>query len=102
MNISIPSSSTEYIYAPLEAPADVELGTHTVDVAVVPRGQDVKVGDWRQAEWALDATDTVRFLVGPAGDYKLAVGLYSVYVRVNTPTEKPVRKAGGLRVVATN
>lgn len=93
---SIDRDSVEYLKVPITAPADVTLGTQTVEMAVLsPETRPIE-DDWNTAEWA-DST-TARLLLGP-GALPLAAGTYKVWLRLTDTPEVPVLTAGTITVL---
>lgn len=79
--------STEYVKIPITGP--VELSSLTVEMAILPDGQDPASGDWKTATWfATNAS----LLVGPDAPFgALTKGVtYGVWVRITSLPEKPV------------
>lgn len=89
---SILSTSLEYVTVQVEA--EVELGAQDVEMAFI-RDADVLPSelDWWSASWG-DRPGTVEILVGPGSSVDLTPGRWYVYVRIDSPPEKPVIFAG--------
>lgn len=88
--LEIPALSTEYVHAPITGPAN--LTSFTVEMAILPKGQDPSGSDWKSAQWA--ATDAI-VLVGPATTIPLTKGVdYEVWVRITASPEIPVLRPG--------
>jgi len=86
MTLRIPSLSTEDVKVPVTGPAN--LTSLTVEMAIVPQGQDPAGGDWDPADWI--GTDAA-VLIGPATMLPLTKGLtYGVWVRIIATPEIPV------------
>lgn len=88
--LKIPALSTEYVHAPIDGPAN--LTSFTVEMAILPTGQDPAGGDWKAATWSgTDAT----VLVGPSAVIPLTKGAqYEVWVRITASPEIPVLRPG--------
>jgi len=85
--LTISNLSTEYVKVPiLDGPAD--LTDLTVQMAIVPQGQDPASGDWKSASW-VDTSAAV--LIGPATTLPLTKGMnYGVWVKITSSPEIPV------------
>ncbi|MFI6496896.1 hypothetical protein [Nonomuraea typhae] len=88
--LQIPSLSTEYVHAPIDGPANMT--GFTVEMAILPEGQDPAGGDWKSAQW--DGTDAI-VMVGPSATIPLTKGVtYEVWVRITATPEIPVLRPG--------
>ncbi|MEU9887995.1 hypothetical protein [Sphaerisporangium sp. NPDC051011] len=86
--LGIPSLSVEYLKVPCSGPAD--LTGYTVEMAVLPDGQDPTSGDWKPASWI--GSDAA-VLIGPGTGLPLTKGVtYRPWVRITASPEKPVLK----------
>lgn len=85
--LTISSLSTEYVKIPIvDGPAN--LTTLTVQMAIVPQGQDPVSGDWKSASW-VGASAAV--LIGPATALPLTKGVtYGIWVKITSSPEIPV------------
>jgi hypothetical protein len=84
--LKIPSLSVEYVKVPVTGPAN--LVTLTVQMAIVPDGQDPSGGDWQAAQWI--GTDAA-VLIGPGQPLALSKGLtYGIWVKITAAPEIPV------------
>jgi hypothetical protein len=92
--LKIPSLSTEYVKVPITGPSN--LTSLTVQMAIVPTGQDPTGGDWQSAQWI--GTDA-SVLIGPATTLALSKGLtYGIWVRITAAPEIPVLGPYGLHI----
>ncbi len=102
MTVTLPDSSREYVEVKVSGPVGVDLTSLDVDIAVVPRSDTVVEGDWKTAEWVPGSTNRARLLVGPGSPFgPLVPASYSLWVRVVSGAEEPVRHFGILVVVPT-
>lgn len=86
MALKISSLSTEYVKVPVTGPSDVT--SLTVQMAIVPDGQDPAGGDWKTATWI---STSASILIGPATTLPLAKGVsYGVWVKITSTPEIPV------------
>lgn len=85
--LTISSLSTEYVKIPIvDGPAN--LTTLTVQMAIVPQGQDPVSGDWKSASWV---GTSAAVLIGPATSLPLSKGVtYGVWVKITSSPEIPV------------
>ncbi|MFB4275750.1 hypothetical protein ACBJ59_10695 [Nonomuraea sp. MTCD27] len=85
--LTIPSLSVEYVKIPIvDGPAN--LTSLTVQMAVIPQGQDPVSGDWKAATWV---GPSAAVLVGPATPLPLAKGVtYGIWVKITSSPEVPV------------
>jgi hypothetical protein len=84
--LRIPSLSVEYVKVPVDGPANMT--TFTVQMAILPDGQDPAGGDWQSAQWI--GTDAA-VLVGPATGLALTKGVrYGIWVKITAAPEIPV------------
>ncbi|MFD1546999.1 hypothetical protein [Nonomuraea guangzhouensis] len=84
--LKIPSLSVEYVKVPVDGPSN--LTSLTVQMAIVPAGQDPTGGDWQSAQWI--GTDAA-VLIGPATALVLTKGLtYGIWVKITAAPEIPV------------
>ena len=84
--LKIPSLSTEYVKVPVTGPSN--LTSLTVEMAIVPAGQDPAGGDWDSAEWI--GTDAA-VLIGPTTALPLIKGVtYGIWVKITSAPEIPV------------
>lgn len=80
------SLTTEYVRIPVTGPVDVT--SLTVQMAIVPDGQDPAGGDWRTATWI---GTFAAVLVGPATTLPLTKGVsYGIWVKITSTPEIPV------------
>jgi hypothetical protein len=92
--LKIPSLSTEYVKVPVTGPAN--LTSLTVQMAIVPDGQDPAGGDWQSAQWI--GTDAA-VLIGPATALPLTKGVtYGIWVKITAAPEIPVLGPYGLHI----
>lgn len=92
--LKIPSLSTEYVKVPITGPSN--LTSLTVQMAIVPDGQDPAGGDWQSAQW-IDTDASV--LVGPATALPLTKGVtYGIWVKITSAPEIPVLGPFGLHI----
>lgn len=91
--IEIPYGSREFLYA--DVTADVTLDAQVVEIGV---GRTVTDATWLAAGWQGDAgtTRSARALL----DGTLALGKWSVFVRITDNPEIPIIHAGVLRVIS--
>ena len=80
-------------------------GNPTTDVVAMAftTGADPQPGDWKTASWdtttALGSNQYLaQCLVGPGGTVQLAVGQYSIWVKVTDNPEIPILPAGQLGI----
>lgn len=103
MAVRIPVLSKEYVKVPVtatEAGMGVDLTTATVSMAFVGECAQPVTADWKTASWEGTAPYlSAKALVGPGSPSVLAVGTYSVWVRITTAAEVAVRLAGNLVIV---
>lgn len=84
--LQIPSLSVEYVKVPIDGPSNMT--SFTVQMAVIPDGQDPSGGDWQSAQWI--GTDAA-VLVGPATALALTKGVnYGIWVKIAAAPEVPV------------
>ena len=84
--LKIPSLSVEYVKVPITGPSN--LTTLTVQMAILPAGQDPTSPDWQTAQWI--GTDA-SVLIGPGQTLALSKGLtYGIWVKVTAAPEIPV------------
>lgn len=88
--------STEYLKSTVTS-TDYDVTDDVVEWAILgvhekPTGTTT----WVAGDWA-PGTTTARLLIGPDG-HELAVGEYSVWLRINDSPEIPVDKAGYLTI----
>lgn len=84
--LQIPSLSVEYVKVPVTGPDD--LTSLTVEMAVLPDGQDPTGGDWESGTWI---GTSAAILIGPATSLPLTKGItYGVWVRITSTPEIPV------------
>lgn len=85
--LSIPSLSVEYVKVPVTGPTS--LTSLTVQMAVVPQGQDPAGGDWKTAAWI---GSSAAVLIGTGSTVgALTRGLtYGVWVKITSSPEVPV------------
>lgn len=103
--LELSTASTEYLRVPIsarEAGAPVDPTADTVNLAFTTGGTPGE-DDWRAGSWETDPTtdpDThyARCLIGPAGTGTLAVGQWTIWVRIDDNPEMIVRRVGLLRV----
>ncbi|NUW45558.1 hypothetical protein [Nonomuraea rhodomycinica] len=93
MATKIPSVSVEYLKVPITGPSDVTL--YTVQMAVIPDGQDPVTLDWKAAIW-LGTNAAV--LIGPGATIPLSEGTYRVWVKISASPETPVLDAGLINI----
>lgn len=97
---SVPASSTEYVRAQI---------THWAGTATDPtafpvefaftRARDVNPTMWYTGDWqVLLRKAYARILIGPGTDVVLTPGFYSVWIRINSFPEKPVRQVGAIEI----
>lgn len=100
MTVSLPENSREYVEARVSGPSGVVLTTLDVEMAVVARAEAILPGDWEAAEWVPGSSNKARLLIGPGSPFGvLAPGAYSLWVRLTSGAEEPVRNAGTLIIV---
>lgn len=101
--MNIADSSKEYVSADLEIPEGFEFEALTVQMAIVAKGTEVVEADWKSAGYDPEVTGRVRLLIGPGSTFgALDVDAYNVWTRIASVIERPVRKAGTLRITATS
>jgi hypothetical protein len=85
--LDISHLSTEYVKVPIvHGPAN--LTTLTVQMAIIPQGQDPVSGDWKAASWI--GSDAA-VLIGPSTTLPLTKGVtYGVWVKITASPEVPV------------
>lgn len=96
--MQIPATSREFVSIPLDGPASAgDLTTLPPQVAIVPdKGEEPIETDWNAAAWI---GGEVAILVGPGpGGLVFAEGDYMIFVRLTAGAERPVMKAGRLRI----
>lgn len=92
--LKIPSLSVEYVKVPVVGPPN--LTSLTVQMAIVPDGQDPVSGDWKTATWI--GTDAA-VLIGPATTLPLTKGVtYGIWVKITSSPEIPVLGPYGLNI----
>ena len=95
MTLHMPATSVEYVAVPVTS--DVPLSGLTVYIAVIPPGSDPVSGDWKAAAWT---GNNATILVGPGQSIALNPNTtYVVWVKVVSPPETPVMRAGVLQTV---
>lgn len=100
------SASTQYIQVPVRAYSGGTVYNPTAlpaYMAFLPAGSVPAASDWKTAGWAWttsgDGFYAAQCLVGPDNSaVSLAVGPYTVWVKVEGNEEVPVIAAGGLAV----
>lgn len=109
MTLTLHTDTKEFVLFPVQATdADgdvIDLSTDTVHVAFTPVGSEPATGDWIAAAWEpggpVSGFYRAYLLVGGVGsgaDEELADGLWSAWIRVTDNPERPVRRAGLIRV----
>jgi hypothetical protein len=102
MSLSVQDGSLQYVKAPVSAVVDgaaYDPTSDTVQMAFTAVGVDPVSGDWKTAGWeTISGRYYARCLVGPGGTIDLAVGSYTVWVKVTDSPEIPILRSGGLRV----
>lgn len=102
--ISISSASLQYVLVPVRAFSE--------GVAYNPTGDTVQMAfmvagtpgsaDWKTASWAADTQVNgvylAQCLIGPGGTGTLAIGSYTIWLKVVDNPEIPVLPVGGLTV----
>lgn len=92
----IQPTSKEYVLIPLTGPV-ADLTVYPVDIAVLAEAQDAPAaGDWQPGQWI--AGDAALLLDASA----YTSGDYMIWLRLTAGTERPVMKAGRLRIGDTN
>lgn len=97
-DLRIPQASKQYIYAPVTAASSPT--SLPVSIAIVTRGVEPVSGDFKAAEWE-PGTTKARLLIGPGSPVvgELAPGNYTVWVKVDGPTEDPVMRVPNTLVI---
>lgn len=109
MTLNLHTDTKEYVFFPVqatEADGDVlDISTDTVHVAFTAVGSEPASGDWIAAAWEaggpVNGYYRAFLLVGGVGSSatkELADGLWSAWIRVTDNPERPVRRAGLIRV----
>lgn len=102
ITLTFPDSSREYVTTTVGAPAGVTVENYDVEIAIVARNAAVEEGDWNTAAWEPGSPGVARLLVGPGSSLgALVPGAYSIWVRLDTGVEEPVRRAGFLVITPT-
>ncbi len=103
--ISMSASSLQYIRYAVKATVngnpDYNPTSDTVEFGFTPSPSAVPASDaWIDGSWETDPGPVyvARCLVGPDGDATLAVGVYSVWVRITDSPEIPIRQPGQLKI----
>jgi len=98
MDLRIPQSSKQYVYAPVTAASDPS--SLPVSIAIVAVGVEPQAADFKTADWE-PGTAKARILVGPGSPVigELAPGNYTVWVKVDGAVEDPVMKARNTLVI---
>jgi len=100
VSIRIKADSKETVRAIVrarEAGIDVDPTGFPVELAWTGLNTDPIAGDWKAASWEADGTRyKARAVVGPGGGVVTLVKgkVYKMWVRITTPTEKPILPAG--------
>jgi hypothetical protein len=82
------------VKVPVTGPAT--LTTLTVQMAIVPDGQDPASGDWKAAQWI---GTQAAVLIGPATTLPLTKGVtYGIWVKITSSPEIPVLGPYGLNI----
>jgi hypothetical protein len=89
MDLRIPQTSKQYIYAPVSSATSPT--SLAVSIAIVPRDEEPEAGDFKTADWE-PSTTKARILIGPGSPVvgELPAGNYRVWVKVDGPVEDPV------------
>lgn len=109
MTLTLYTGTKEYVLFPVKAnDADgdlIDISTDTVHVAFTAPRTEPDSGDWLAAAWEaggpVDGFYRAYLLVGGVGSgavKELADGLWSAWVRVTDNPERPVRRAGMVRM----
>lgn len=103
---SISSLSLEYVKIQVTAfknAAAYNPTSDSVSLAFTLNGVNPVTGDWATGSWETWSNPTryfARCLVGPSGTKTLAVGEYSVWVKITDSPEVPVIKAPNVLIVS--
>lgn len=91
--------SLEYVAVPVQSP--VALSALPVAMAFKdPAAGDPITSDWLLASWVtLSNVTYAQCLVGPSGTVSLAVGQYSIYVKVTSSPEIPWKQSPGFLII---
>jgi len=97
MPVSVASTTKEYLLVPVTEDGATPNPAYGVEIAILVVGakEEPESGDWVIAAWF---GSSVRILIGPGTSFVLSNGYYDVWVRITTPSEIPVRRAGRIRV----
>lgn len=105
LNLTISSLSTVYVQIPVRAYIQGEPYNPTGDVvalAFMTGWNNPGSGDWHTGSWStgeFGETYLAQLLVGPgSGGLPLAVGTYSIWLRVQDNPEVPITQPGMLTV----
>lgn len=94
--LELPSTSLTYIKSKITASADPTADTVTVAFVTsgLPGALDWKTGSWQTVTANGITSYYARCLVGPAGAFVPAAGLYRMYVKITDSPEVPVLACG--------
>jgi hypothetical protein len=104
LNLTMSSLSTVYVQIPVRAYIDGQVYNPTGDVvslAFTTGWTNPSSGDWHTGSWSLGEygeTYLAQLLVGPSGGLSLAVGTYSIWLRVQDNPEVPIMQPGMLTI----
>lgn len=101
------ASSTTYVRAKVKATESgsvVNPTADTVQMAFTTGGATPGASDWKAASWDTDSSTTpatyrAQCLIGSGGVVTLAVGLYTMWVRIQDSPEDVQEPSGLLRIV---
>lgn len=89
MDVRIPSGSLQYVTMPIRTAADPT--SLLVSMAVMPRGVEPEVGNFKTASWAPGLPYRCQILIGPGSTVgELDEGTYRLWVKVTAIPEIPV------------
>ena len=94
--LQISSLSVEYVHVPITSNLDTgDLNDLTVQLAIVPDGQEPVTGDWKTGTWI---GNHAAVLVGPGATITLTDGTYDVWVKITATPEVPVLLSGSIHI----
>lgn len=94
---TIPSTSIEYLHAPVTGTFTTGM---TVHMAIVIADSEPTSGDWKTAAWdGADGDADAKILIGTGSSIgALTEGLYGVWVKITATPEIPVIYTGRIRI----
>lgn len=98
MLVAVSNTTKEVLQVPVTEDGSVPNDSFGVHIAFLPVGlkEEPEGADWLNASW--DDAGNAQIMIGPDTTAELANGYYDIWVRVTTPTEVPVRRAGRIRI----